>query len=173
MNTGAHGQREGLGLHWEIWMLVQGGLSPHDRNVVVEDLLRVRDPQLELVGAASRTSPTVRTVSAVHRRTLARWRVAWAGVGYDEPPEPDAIHTHLERLRAAGSQRAAAARERLQAARLWSEACATIDRPIVLIEPEQWLAEEALEAMLGTLPAGAEVLIVEPLDPEGGDSDDG
>ncbi|HEY6148030.1 MAG TPA: amidohydrolase family protein, partial [Thermoanaerobaculia bacterium] len=28
VNTGAHGQREGLGLHWEIWMLNQGGLSP-------------------------------------------------------------------------------------------------------------------------------------------------
>ena len=30
VNTGAHGQREGLGLHWEIWMLAQGGLSPHE-----------------------------------------------------------------------------------------------------------------------------------------------
>ena len=28
VNTGAHGQREGLGLHWELWMLVQGGLTP-------------------------------------------------------------------------------------------------------------------------------------------------
>ena len=28
MNTGAHGQREGLGAHWEIWMLVQGGMTP-------------------------------------------------------------------------------------------------------------------------------------------------
>ena len=28
VNTGAHGQREGLGLHWEIWMMNQGGLSP-------------------------------------------------------------------------------------------------------------------------------------------------
>ncbi len=28
--TGAHGQREGLGLHWELWMLVQGGMSPHE-----------------------------------------------------------------------------------------------------------------------------------------------
>ena len=26
---GAHGQREGLGSHWEIWMLVQGGMTPH------------------------------------------------------------------------------------------------------------------------------------------------
>ena len=28
VNTGAHGQREGLGAHWEMWMLVQGGLTP-------------------------------------------------------------------------------------------------------------------------------------------------
>lgn len=26
---GAHGQREGLGAHWELWMLGQGGLSEH------------------------------------------------------------------------------------------------------------------------------------------------
>ncbi len=30
VNTGAHGQREGLGLHWELWMLVEGGLTPHE-----------------------------------------------------------------------------------------------------------------------------------------------
>lgn len=29
VNIGAHGQREGLAAHWEIWMLVQGGMSPH------------------------------------------------------------------------------------------------------------------------------------------------
>ena len=28
VNTGAHGQREGLGTHWEMWMLVKGGLTP-------------------------------------------------------------------------------------------------------------------------------------------------
>ncbi|NDD31083.1 MAG: hypothetical protein EB084_22740 [Proteobacteria bacterium] len=28
VQLGAHGQREGLGAHWEIWMLVQGGMSP-------------------------------------------------------------------------------------------------------------------------------------------------
>ncbi|MGI9328779.1 MAG: amidohydrolase family protein [Pseudomonadales bacterium] len=28
VNTGAHGQREGLGTHWELWMFVQGGYSP-------------------------------------------------------------------------------------------------------------------------------------------------
>lgn len=28
IQLGAHGQREGLGAHWEIWMLVQGGMTP-------------------------------------------------------------------------------------------------------------------------------------------------
>ncbi|GGW67789.1 amidohydrolase family protein [Alishewanella tabrizica] len=29
-NIGAHGQREGLGAHWEIWMFAQGGMTPLD-----------------------------------------------------------------------------------------------------------------------------------------------
>jgi imidazolonepropionase-like amidohydrolase/Tol biopolymer transport system component len=29
VHIGAHGQREGLAAHWELWMLGQGGLSPH------------------------------------------------------------------------------------------------------------------------------------------------
>jgi len=28
--VGAHGQREGLGAHWEMWMLEQGGMTPHE-----------------------------------------------------------------------------------------------------------------------------------------------
>jgi len=28
VNLGAHGQREGLGSHWEMWMFVQGGMTP-------------------------------------------------------------------------------------------------------------------------------------------------
>ncbi|MEA2691130.1 MAG: hypothetical protein QOJ16_517 [Acidobacteriota bacterium] len=28
VQMGAHGQREGLGAHWEMWMLAQGGLTP-------------------------------------------------------------------------------------------------------------------------------------------------
>ncbi len=28
VNMGAHGQLQGLGAHWEIWMLAQGGMSP-------------------------------------------------------------------------------------------------------------------------------------------------
>ncbi|MFV8755856.1 amidohydrolase family protein [Nannocystaceae bacterium ST9] len=30
VNLGAHGQREGLAAHWEIWMFVQGGMTPHE-----------------------------------------------------------------------------------------------------------------------------------------------
>jgi imidazolonepropionase-like amidohydrolase len=30
VNTGAHGQREGLAEHWEMWMMVQGGMTPHE-----------------------------------------------------------------------------------------------------------------------------------------------
>jgi imidazolonepropionase-like amidohydrolase len=29
IQLGAHGQREGLGAHWELWMLEQGGMTPH------------------------------------------------------------------------------------------------------------------------------------------------
>jgi imidazolonepropionase-like amidohydrolase/Tol biopolymer transport system component len=28
VNLGAHGQLQGLGAHWELWMMVQGGMSP-------------------------------------------------------------------------------------------------------------------------------------------------
>jgi Tol biopolymer transport system component/imidazolonepropionase-like amidohydrolase len=30
VNLGAHGQREGLAAHWEIWMFAQGGMTPHE-----------------------------------------------------------------------------------------------------------------------------------------------
>lgn len=30
VNVGAHGQREGRGEHWEMWMLAQGGMTPHE-----------------------------------------------------------------------------------------------------------------------------------------------
>jgi imidazolonepropionase-like amidohydrolase/Tol biopolymer transport system component len=30
VQMGAHGQREGLAAHWEIWMMVQGGATPHE-----------------------------------------------------------------------------------------------------------------------------------------------
>lgn len=30
VNLGAHGQREGLAAHWELWMFEQGGMTPHE-----------------------------------------------------------------------------------------------------------------------------------------------
>lgn len=30
VQIGAHGQREGLAAHWELWMFAQGGMHPHD-----------------------------------------------------------------------------------------------------------------------------------------------
>ncbi len=30
INVGGHGQLQGLGVHWEIWMLAQGGMSAHE-----------------------------------------------------------------------------------------------------------------------------------------------
>jgi len=30
INLGAHGQLQGLGAHWELWMIQQGGMSNHD-----------------------------------------------------------------------------------------------------------------------------------------------
>lgn len=30
VQLGAHGQLAGLGLHWELWMLAQGGMTPHE-----------------------------------------------------------------------------------------------------------------------------------------------
>ncbi|MEM7479907.1 MAG: amidohydrolase family protein [Acidobacteriota bacterium] len=30
VTVGAHGQREGLAAHWELWMLEQGGMTPHE-----------------------------------------------------------------------------------------------------------------------------------------------
>jgi hypothetical protein len=50
----------------------------------------------------------------------------------------------------------------LDAARAWGDACATIDQPIVLVEPAAWLPDETFEGLLNSLPAGAEVTIVEP-----------
>jgi hypothetical protein len=80
----------------------------------------------------------------------------------DDVPEADSASEELERLSRAGRGTAEVARQRLQAARAWREACAEIDRPIVLVAPAAWLPEETLEALVNSLPAGAEVTIVEP-----------
>ena len=80
----------------------------------------------------------------------------------DDVSDSDSADEVFVRPNACGDATADAARERLQAARAWGDGCATIDRPIVLVEPAAWLPEETLETMLNSLPAGAEVTIVEP-----------
>ena len=30
VHAGAHGQREGLGMHWEMWSMHQGGFTPYE-----------------------------------------------------------------------------------------------------------------------------------------------
>ena len=30
LGLGSHGELQGLGLHWELWMMSSGGLKPHD-----------------------------------------------------------------------------------------------------------------------------------------------
>ena len=139
--------------HWET--LTGPDADPYD----LEAVLRVHDPQLAISDAATRTSPTVRTVNAVHRKAMARWKIAWAALGHETPPTLDDFEAQLARLGGSNPD-AQLVEERLKAAEAWEIAGATIDRPLILVEPETWLPEAELEAMLATLPAGAEVIIV-------------
>jgi hypothetical protein len=141
--------------HWET--LAGADADPHD----LEGVLRLHDPQFVITGAATKTSPTVRTVNAVHRTAMARWKVAWAALGYEQPPALENFDEHITRLSGGGTRvEVEKVEQRLKAAEAWSNAGATIDRPLILVEPENWLPEDELEAMLRTLPAGAEVVLV-------------
>lgn|GEM_PF-3110129 len=145
-------------VQWE--SLAGPGADPADLDAV----LRRHDPQYDLVGAAAKASPAVRAARAVHEEVRSRWRAEWQALGYDEPPEPADIETHLDAMSAPATGdvvvSAASARARLAAADAWAEACAVIDRPILLVQPENWLPASTLAAMVNTLPAGAEVIIV-------------
>ena len=92
---------------------------------------------------------------------MARWKVAWAALGYEQPPALEDFDEHLTRLGGANARAEAdKVGQRLRAAEAWSNAGATIDRPLILVEPASWIPEQELESMLRTLPAGAEVIIV-------------
>jgi hypothetical protein len=142
--------------HWE--SLAGPEADPYDIDLV----LRARDPQYELLGAATKASPTVRTANALHRAAAARWRIAWAGMGYPDPPTLDDADLLLARLGDEQDEDAGkVALARLEAADAWTAACAVLDRSLVFVEPSAWLAEARLESLLLSLPAGAEAIVVE------------
>ena len=142
--------------HWET--LVGPDADPYDLDAV----LRMHDAQFVITDAASRTSPTVRTVNAVHRKATARWKIAWAALGIETPPPLEDFEAQLVRLGAGTSHADAQMVEaRLKAAEAWENAGAIIDRPMILVEPSSWVSDDELHSMLATLPAGAEVILVQ------------
>jgi hypothetical protein len=141
--------------HWE--SLAGQDANAHD----IDAVLRMRDPQYVVGTAAARASPTMRTVNAVHRRALARWQLAWAGVGFDDAPNLAETEGVLRGLTAGPATDPGTAQAKLAAADAWAAAGATIDRTLVLVEPSKWLPAADLAALMGTLPAGAEVIVVQ------------
>lgn len=116
--------------HWA------GVAGPDADPAEVESIVRVHDPQAEL-GPALDVSPTVRAVEALHRRAAARWRVAWAVLGVDEPPTLATLEARL------------------------SPALGTSGHaPLVIVEPSVWCPPDQLAAMLQELPPGSDVYIV-------------
>ena len=92
---------------------------------------------------------------------MARWKIAWAAVGIETPPPLEEFEAQLVRLGAGTTHADARVVEaRLKAAEAWEIAGSTIDRPMILVDPATWLADDELHSMLATLPAGAEVVLV-------------
>jgi hypothetical protein len=158
LETGLERAREGQRSAQRHWQSLAGPeADAHD----IEAVLRLRDPQYVVGAAAARASPTMRTVNAVQRRALARWYIAWRAVGYDDPPTLGNVEGALRELAVRPSVDPDAARERLAAADAWTQASATIDRTLVLVEPNRWLPVDDLTALMGMLPAGAEVVVLQ------------
>lgn len=126
--------------------------DPHDADAVI----RAHDPQLALAPRTLSASPSVRTAAAFARRTAARWWVAWAALGHDEPPDPAAVDAAI-----AEHRRAAEDLARLDAAEARRRAAELVRRPLVVLE-EAWPGDDAeAERLLAALPPGAEVVVVE------------
>lgn len=130
--------------------------DPHDADAVV----RGHDPQLAYDEKVAASSPTVRTVAAFHRRTLARWRVLWAGLGREEPPAPEALEAELDRV-LADHRAAQAALAALEAAEARAAAATEARRPIILVEPRGWVAPGRLAQLLSSVPPEGEIVLLE------------
>ncbi len=94
VQIGAHGQLQGLAAHWEIWMLVQGGMTPHEalrcatyegaralclerelgavRAGYLADLIVVDDAVLEDVSASERITYVVANGRLYDARVMAQ-----------------------------------------------------------------------------------------------------
>ncbi len=99
----AEGDRRAARRAWHA--LVGPGADPHD----ADEQVRLRDPQVDISADDLAASPAIRTVRAFQRKAAARWRVSWAALGIDDPPEPDRVDQALAAL--------------------------TVHRPLVLVEP--------------------------------------
>jgi hypothetical protein len=119
--------------NWE--SLAGPGADPDD----VDAVLRAHDPQRSLAGVTAEASPTIRAVAALHRRALARWRVAWAALGYETAPDIARADEALDELRRARGR-----------------------RPVVVADPQRWVEADRLAAALARLPDGVEVVVVRP-----------
>ena len=75
VNLGAHGQREGLAAHWEMWMFEQGGMTPHEalrsstpRGRAISVWTATSGPSSPV---SSRTSPSYAATSSTILRVSA------------------------------------------------------------------------------------------------------
>jgi hypothetical protein len=130
--------------------------DPHDPEAVA----RAHDPQFEIGPRVLEASPTVRAAGALLRRLRARWRVAWAALGRDEPPPPEALDEALAEVRDAG-RRAADDLARLEAAEARVRASAEARRPLVLVDPRRFGPPGQLAELLAAVPPEGEVVLVE------------
>jgi hypothetical protein len=148
---------ERLRLAQNRWTQLAGeGADPHDP----EPTIRANDPQLTSDPRVAEGSPTVRAVAAFHRTVQAKWRVMWASLGVDEPPEPEQLDATLAEV-LGDSHHAIAELGQLEAAESRIEARAIVRRPIVLVEPRRWITEARLSQLLASIPPEGSVVVVD------------
>jgi hypothetical protein len=141
------------------WEALAGpGAHPDD----VETVIQSKDPQFQYASLAAQESATMRTVNAFHRKAMAKWRVAWAMLGYDEPPTPDQVDDELAPTSPDQLKDAHAILERAEAAERWAAAGALIDQPLVVADIQGWFPTDEVSDLIHSLPAGVHVVVVRP-----------
>ena len=70
VQLGAHGQLQGLGAHWELWMLQQGGMSPLEAlRAATIDGARYLGLEADIGSSKKASSPTSSSSIAIRSRT--------------------------------------------------------------------------------------------------------